>query len=167
MSFHHCGDVQVRSYMDRLKCGMSLRQIEELSKFEIKPVGQHRLGGYRASIGRNAIWMEFSEGRLTSVTVQTISGLTSARLSPKRDLCTGQLTFFVSLEWPAELQDSNVYLDDRLVAENAKSGLVLEVRGGKHVIRLEKPGVASTIRTLALDESSRGDQWIDIQQIAP
>jgi hypothetical protein len=166
LSLQGCESSQVRSYMSQLRCGMSLQQVQALSRFKVKPVGQHRLGGYRANIGRGAVWMEFGDGRLTTVTAQTISGLTSARLSPKKDLCTGQLTFFVSLEWPADLQGTDVYLDGQLAAENAKSGLVLEVREGEHVIRLERQGRAPIVKALALDESSRGDQWIDIDPVA-
>jgi hypothetical protein len=69
------------------------------------------------NFGRNAVWIEFADGRLRSATAQTITGLTTARLSPKRDLCTGELTYFVSVEWVAELQEPDLYLDGELFAE--------------------------------------------------
>jgi len=160
---HGCEGNQRHSYMEQLECGMTLEQVRGIAKVQIKAVGEHRLGDYRASFGRNAVWLDFADGRLRSVTAQTISGLTSARLSPKKDLCTGKLTYFVSVEWVAELQQPSLYLDGELAAEKATSGLVLEVSAGEHVIRLEKPGIVPVERRIVLDEDSFGDQWIDIE----
>ncbi len=141
---------------------MTLQEVKG-SAVEIEAVGEHRLGEYRANLGRNAVWLDFTDGSLRSATAQTITGLTSARLSPKKDLCTGELTYFVSLEWIAELQQPDVYLDGELVAEKAASGLVLEVSEGEHVIRLESPGILPVERRIVLDDSSFGDQWIDFE----
>jgi hypothetical protein len=155
-----CQGAQIRLYMTQLKCGMTIQEVKAVSKVQIKAVGGHRLGEHRANFGRDAVWLDFVDGRLRSATAQTLTGLTSARLSPKKDLCTGKLTYFVSVEWIAELQEPNVYLDGKLVAEKAVSGLVLDMGEGDHVIRLERPGIVPLERRLALDEGSFGDQWI-------
>lgn len=159
---HGCEGAQPHSYIEQLECGMTLQEVKG-SAVEIEAVGEHRLGEYRANLGRNAVWLDFTDGSLRSATAQTITGLTSARLSPKKDLCTGELTYFVSLEWIAELQQPDVYLDGELVAEKAASGLVLEVSEGEHVIRLESPGILPVERRIVLDDSSFGDQWIDFE----
>lgn len=158
-----CDDAQLRSYVERLECGMTLQEVESIFDVEIRAVGDHRLGEYRASFGRDAVWMEFTDDRLRSATTQMITGLSSARLSPKKNLCTGELTYFVSLEWIAELQEADVFLNGQLVAEKASSGLVLEVNEGEHLIRLEKSGIAPVEWKLVLDEDSFGDQWIDFE----
>lgn len=163
---HGCQGTQVRSYMGQLECGMTLQEVMGISDAQIKAVGQYRLGNYRANFGRNAVWLEFAEDQLRSATGQTITGLTSARLSPKKDLCTGGLTYFVSLSWVAELekfQKPDVFLNGELVAKRAAPGLVLEVSEGEHVIGLESPGFMPIERRIVLDEDSFGDQWIDIE----
>jgi hypothetical protein len=149
---------------------MTLQEVSSISDAQIKPVGQHRLGNYRANFGRNAVWLEFAEDHLRSATAQTVTGLTSARLSPKKDLCTGGLSYFVSLSWVAELekfQKPDVYLDGELVAERAAAGIVLKVSDGEHVIRLESPGFVPVERRIVLDEASYGDQWVDFLEVDP
>jgi hypothetical protein len=160
---HGCERSEPDSYLGQLECGMTLEQVRRISEVQIKAVDKHRLGDYRANFGRNAVWLDFADGHLRSATAQTITGPTSARLSPKKDLCTGKLTYFVSVEWVAELQEPDVYLDGELAAEKATSGLVLEVSEGAHVIRLERAGIVPVERRIVLDEDSFGDQWIDIE----
>jgi hypothetical protein len=162
-----CQSAQLRSFMEQLECGMTLQEVRRIADVQIEDVGEHRLGDHRASFGRNAVWLDFVNGRLRVATAQTITGLTSARLSPQRDLCTGELTYFLSVEWLAELRQPDVYLDGELVAEKAASGIVLEVGPGAHVIRLEAPGHEPVEKRLLLDESSFGDQWIDFKDLPP
>lgn len=162
-----CEGAQLRSYMEQLECGMTLQEVRRIADVQIVDVGEHRLGDHRASFDRDAVWLDFVEGRLRSATAQRITGLTSARLSPKRDLCTAELTYFVSVEWIAELRQPDVYLDGELVAEKAASGIVLEVGQGEHVIRLETPGIEPVEKRLVLDEESFGDQWIDFEDLPP
>lgn len=162
-----CQGAKLRSYMEQLECGMTLQEVRRIAEVPIKEVVEHRLGDYRASFGRNALWLGFVDGRLRSATAQTITGLTSARLSPKRDLCTGELIYFVSVEWIAEFRQPDVYLDGELIAEEAASGIVFEVGQGEHVIRLETPGIVPVEKRLVLDESRFGDQWIDFEHLPP
>ncbi|MEM1205740.1 MAG: hypothetical protein AAGN66_21095 [Acidobacteriota bacterium] len=157
-----CKTSQLRSYVDQIECGMTLQEVRSISKVEIKAVkGDHHLGDHRANFGRDAVWMEFADGRLTSATTQTITGLTSSRLSPKKNLCSGELSYFVSLEWAAEIREPDLYLDGKLVARKAVSGLVVELGEGQHVVRLEAPGIMPVEKRLVLDETSFGDQWVD------
>lgn len=158
-----CESGRMQSFLEGLTCGMSLEEVKELQDIEVVKVDHERLGDYRVNFGRNAVWMVFDVGRLTSVTSQRITAPSSSRLSPTKDLCTGRLTYYVSLEWITALESPDVYLDGQLVAENAQSGLVLEVSEGTHTIRLEKAGVVPIVKTIVLDESSFGDQWIDFE----
>lgn len=142
---------------------MSLDEVEALTNRKVLEVeakrdfGTHRVAGQGADV-----WLGFEGRGLVTVTTGYINGLTSMRRTPKKDLCTGELEFVVSLEWVEELQGASVYWDDSLVKDNASSGLAFKVLAGEHVLQIEKAGYDPIVERLRLDREDRGDQRIDV-----
>jgi hypothetical protein len=148
----------------RLRCGMSIPEIEKATGHQVKGTeSQQRLGSHKIHTDRSEVWLEFSEGGLVSVTEGRKSGFTSLRLSPKRNLCTGGLTFYISLEWEYPLQGSDVLLDGSLVESNAASGLIFEAASGKHRLEIVKKGYRPVVRDLNLGAEDAGRQDIFVK----
>ncbi|HWM94595.1 MAG TPA: PEGA domain-containing protein [Thermoanaerobaculia bacterium] len=148
-------------FVSRLECGMSLAQVQGLTDSPVQPTNtQARLGGYWVDSKWADVWLDLRDGRLVSVTSGRIDGLTHVRLSPKKDLCTGALTFFVSLAWVERLQGADVYLDGKKIEGNASSGLIFEVSSGDHELRVVKEGYEPVVKRLHLDAEDQGRQDI-------
>lgn len=153
----------VEDLVTQLQCGMSLTDVQRVTEHEIKPttsqpdLGTHRVDGKWADV-----WLNFQEGRLVHVTAGTIDGLTSLRLSPKRNLCTGGLTFFLRLEWVEQLQGADIYLDGKGMEENASSGLIFELSAGSHELRVVKEGYESIVKRLYFGPEDPGEYHLDL-----
>jgi hypothetical protein len=159
----------VEKLVPQLQCGMSLPDVQNLTAHTIKPSAMPELGTHQVDGKRSDLWLGFRNGGLVSVISGTIDGLTSIRLSPKRNLCTRELTFFLSIEWVVPLQGADVFLDGKVVEENTSSGLILEVSSGDHELRVVKEGYEPIVKHLRFEavDPGRRDVTLTSQDLHP
>lgn len=153
----------VEELVSRLDCGMELSDVADLGDREIRPnrakteLGTHRIDGEQADV-----WLGFEGGHLVTVTAGYIDGMTSIRRTPKENLCTGELTFIVTLEWTEEFQGSSIFWDEALLKKHAFSGFQFETSAGSHELRIEKAGHQPVVKRLNFGPRDRGDQQIEV-----
>jgi hypothetical protein len=151
---------------------MSPSEIRSLTpeKIEVFEAGPHPwLGKHFVRDGQTELWMQFdSEERLSSIVLSGPDGwrIMSRRLSPRRDLCTGELTFVVRVNWTYEMEGADVYLDGRPVAEDdwADTDNLLIVPVGRHELRFEKEGFHPVVKHLDLKPDAEGEQRLDFRE---
>lgn len=155
--------IWVRELTERLECGMSVSEIRALASREVKETTtQPRFGTYRVDGKHAEVWLEFEKDKLVAVVSGRVHGLTSLRISPKRNLCTEALTFWIRIEWVERLQGADVLLDGVLVEANANSGLIVEASGGRHDIRIVKSGFEPITTVLDLGPDDPGEYYLEI-----
>lgn len=150
-------------YVSQLRCGMSVAEAQDLAGRQVQATSYKTdLGTHRVDGKGHDLWLTFRDDRLMSVISGEINGLTSVRLSPKLNLCSGELTFFLSLEWIVPLQGADVFLDGKMVEENASSGLTLEVSSGDHELRVVKEGYEPIVKQLRFEAKDPGRRRITL-----
>jgi hypothetical protein len=152
----------ISTLIPKLRCGLTLDEVRGLTDREIIDLGGGHsfFGTHRISTTWHEVWLGFDDQRLRSVAWGAAEDSKSSRLSPKSDLCSGDLNFVLTMSWTEAFVGSTVYLDDRLVAESARVPPPLELSEGRHEIRIEKHGFRTIVRELVLTSSDRGDQEI-------
>ncbi len=151
----------VETLLSQLRCGLTLAEIQSLTDREIEESGLDHLGSHGIYGKMADIWLDFQDDQLVSVTSGRVDGIASVRISPKKNICTGDLTFFVQLGWVVPLQGSTVFLDGQKVAEEASAGLMLQVSAGEHEIRVLKDGYAPITKKLILGPDDPGRYQLD------
>lgn len=152
----------------KLSCGMQIEEIRGLTEKEIRPVagGHPWTGDYRVDGGRSELALMLSQdGGLQSIALSQIDGwrIMATRLSPRRNLCTGESIFLLRIGWTVTLSEflegADVYLDDRRLEPEHKS--LFEVPEGKHELLFFNDGIG-LIRHLDLKPGDRGEQRLDL-----
>jgi hypothetical protein len=154
-----CGNREgewVEQYVSYLRCGMSVTEAQTLGRQIRATSSKQDLGTHRVDGKWAYLWLTFREGQLVYVISGKADGLTSVRLSPKRNLCSGGLTFFLSIEWVVPLQGADVFLDGEVIEENASSGLILEISSGEHELRVGKRRIRTHYQALAVRSCGSG-----------
>lgn len=157
-----------RELSGQLECGMTPEEVSDLAAeqgFELRSPLDPWLGQKNVRKDHSALWLRFNEdSRLEWITLSTMDGwrIMATRLSPRRNLCTGELTYRVRLLWTVGLEGAAVYLDGEEV--QPESGY-LSVTAGEHELRIEKAGYEPIIRHLQLGPEDRGDQRLDLTQV--
>ncbi len=142
---------------ERLQCGMSILEVQSLTKRKVEVERMvPRLGTHRISSSVTDVGLGFSDRGLESVSLAKVHGILQIRRSPRRNLCTGELTFFVELQWVDVFQGASVFLDDEQVAEDAHSGLIVEVPQGVHALRVETSNEGSALKQLTFRSEDPG-----------
>lgn len=158
----------VRELVPRLECGMSPSEVTDLTEHDLVPIrakaefGTHRIDGRLADV-----WLSFEQGELVAVTSGYVDGVTSIRRTPQRNLCTGELTFIVTISWVQKLQGATVYWDGDKVRENGSSGLSFPASGGSHELRVVQEGYEPITRHLTFTPEDAGDQRIELLEVTP
>lgn len=151
-----------------LECGMAIEDVKGLVDEEVLKLeaGPHPwLGQYYIRKRYADLWFRFNaQERLEWVTLSKMDGwrIMATRISPRRNLCTGELTYQVWLERTFELEGAAVYLDGK---EVYPEGGKVTVSAGQHELRIEKTGYEPIIRHLDLGPEDRGDQRLDLTGI--
>lgn len=161
-----CGRVGwVEELLPQLRCGMSLGEVRQLTEREVQPTSTMPwLGSYRVEGKRADVWLDFEDGGLVSAISGRIDGLTSVRLSPKENLCTGELAFRVNLVLLSrELLGAVVYLDGEQVALMNEVRRDIEVSGGVHELRIELDGFSPFATELRRGSGDPGEQRLEIK----
>lgn len=153
---------------EKLECGMTLGEVQRLTREKVLTLeaGPHPwLGNRYIRKGHADLWLRFNEQQsLEWVTLSEMDGwrLMATRQSPRRNLCTGELTYQLRLDWMAELEGAAVFLDGE---EVEPEGGKIEVSAGQHEVRIAKPGYEAIVRHLDLGPQDRGDQSLDLGEI--
>lgn len=153
----------------KLSCGMQIEQIRGLTDKEVGPVagGHPWTGDYRLSHGRFelALMLDNSGGLESIALSQKRMMLPATRLSPRRNLCTGEVIFLLRIGWTVTLSEfmesADVYLDGRRLESKTLDKSLFEVPEGKHDLLFFKDGVG-LIRHLDLGPDDRGEQRLDL-----
>lgn len=158
-----------RQLSEELDCGMSSEEVSDLAAeqgFDLSSPLDPWLGQKNIRKDHSALWLRFNEeSRLEWVTLSTMDGwrIMATRLSPRRNLCTGELTYQLRLDWTVELEGATIYLDGQKVQPEAGK---ITVSAGQHEVRIEKAGYEPIIRQLDLGPNDRGDQSLDFRDIS-
>ena len=147
---------------------MSLEQVRSVAETGLVTLeaGAHPwLGRYYIRKRHTDLWLRFNDQeRLEWVTLSRMDGwrVMATRLSPRRNLCTGELTFRIRLDWTVELEHASVYLDGNEVQPDGGN---VAVSAGQHELRIEKEGYEAIVRHLDLGPGDRGDQHLDLRNV--
>ncbi|HKI05361.1 MAG TPA: hypothetical protein VKK31_25500 [Thermoanaerobaculia bacterium] len=145
-----------------------MRELETVAEREVITEGGERpwLGRHRISRGHSDLWLQFAdEGGLKSVILARPDNLQTMRLSPRRNLCTGELTFRLRILLPAELLGATAYLDGERTATLDDLQEDFELTIGQHLLRIEKEDHEPIIKNLQLGTRDRGDQRLDLTEV--
>ena len=157
-----------RELAGKLECGMTVEEVEGLAAeqgLELRSPLDPWLGQKNVRRGHSALWLRFNvQDRLEWATLSQMDGwrIMATRLSTRRNLCTGELTYQVRLDWTVELEGAAVFLDGQQVEPE---GGTITVSAGEHEVRIEKAGYDPIVRNLDLGPEDRGDQSIDLRNI--
>ncbi len=155
----------VNAVVSQLYCGQSLGEVQLLTERRIEnTTTQPDFGSFVVSSKFATIWFDFQSSKLVSVTTGRIDGLASIRTSPKTNLCTGELTFWVSLGWIVPLEGADVYLDGDLVEANASAGVVFSFSTGRHELRVVKEGFEPIVKIFHFGPEDMGHVWLDLTE---
>lgn len=143
----------------QVQCGMTLAEVQDLTsrKVEVERL-MPRFGTHRISDQTTDLGLRFTDRGLESVSLSKVYGVLQIRQSPRRNLCTGGLTFFLELQWVETFQGSAVYLDGELVAEDARSGLIVEVPLGSHTLRVETLTAGVAVKQVIFESDDSGNR---------
>ncbi len=147
---------------------MTESEAVELAGQELRPVTTTAFRGvygtHTVDKGNVSVWLDFENGRLAAFSRWRPEPrkLKSIYISPKENLCTGQLSFFMRLHRPSELlEGATVYLDGEKVNDYPWAG-PFEIPIGEHELRIEREGYEPVVKHLEFEPEDRGEMWIDI-----
>jgi len=108
------------------------------------------------------VWLQFDDGQLRGVSRWRPQAwkLKSVHISPKRNLCTEELTYFVRLSLDAALDEATVYLDEEEIEDPWERPL--EVSAGDHSVRIEADGYQPILKRVSFPQGDSGHQWLKI-----
>lgn len=149
-----------------LDCGMAPQEVRDLAGQDLKPVTSVAFRGvygtHTVDKGDVTVWLHFDEGRLEGVSRWRPEAwkLKSVHISPKTNLCTGELSYFLRLSLQAALDDPTVYLDGEKVEDPWERPL--EVTEGDHELRIEAGGYQPILKRVSFPEGDSGHRWLKI-----
>lgn len=157
----------IEDFLPKLRCGMSLGEVRQLTEREVQTTNTMPwLGSYRVDGKRADVWLDFDDGGLVTAISGRIDGLTSVRLSPKENLCTGDLAFRINLVLLSrDLIGAVVYLDGQEVAVMDEVRQDVEVPSGVHALRIELEGFSPFEMELNRVPDDPGMQRLEINAV--
>ena len=141
---------------------MRMEEIQRLAKVKViaaqRPWGSHFLNR-----GHTDLWLDIDNSKLKGIRLVRTSGwkFMETQSSPRINLCTGELTFFVRLRLPKNLQGWQVLVDGNALSARARNMMVLELPPGTHEISVTKEGGASLSKEIMIQSDSPGEFQID------
>lgn len=75
------------AFVDKLRCGMTIAEVESLAGSKLSPQGQRPWGTHILHQGTTDIWLQFDDDKLQSAQVSTLDGLMKMRLWPRAEFC--------------------------------------------------------------------------------
>jgi len=149
-----------------LRCGMTIEELEALADMEIRPTIPTTY--FRDTYVTHAIYkdhvsvkLHFEDDKLRGFARWRPWGLMGVYISPKVNLCTGELTFLLSLSAGDEFADATVYLDGAKIKDPWES---FTVSGGQHELRIERKDHEPIIECLQFDNDDMGDHRMYVNE---
>jgi len=165
-----CGHTQpawTTNLIARLKCGMTLQELEGLdlkAKVTFRQ-GEPFVGDYGVSRGELRLWLQFANGqRLESYVLQQPEA-SHWRLSPRVDVCTGSQSYRLRVVAGAEpILKARIYVDGKEIGTLDKH-IDFVLAAGAHELRIEANGYPPFDYNLELGPSDRGDQLFEVRLV--
>lgn len=156
-------------FVAQLRCGLSLQEVVELAEQyrSIKVLEHDEPGWANHLVRRKNTTISLFVGRegLELVSRSDVTGMQRVRVTPRRNLCTGEATIELSIIAPKSFEGAGVFLDgDKLGAIPPSLLTTIRVPLGEHEVGVQSPGGASAVIRLQLDEQSAGLQRWEIGQ---
>ena len=151
-----------------LSCGMRKSEVVELAGQELRAVTNTAFRGvygtHTLDRGDVSVWLDFKDGELVSFSRWRPQPwkLKSVYISPKENLCTGQLSFFLRIYRPHGLSDDAIVFLDGEVINDYSWARPVEVPIGKHELRIQGEGYEPVVKYLEFGAEDQGELWIDI-----
>jgi len=166
-----CSANEQRTWEDSLVaalfCGMTKAELESKASVQLESETRLRVYGSH-SIRHNdtTLWLDFNDDALQSYMIAEVVPwkLKGVRVSPQMNLCTRDLSFFLRLDGPIELEEAEVYLDDEKLM-NFRRGHPFKVSIGRHQIRVEKEGCEPIVEVVEFAAHDPGEIWLDISAL--
>lgn len=150
-----------------LDCGMTISEVESLAGQKTVPVKTAAFRGvygtHTIDKGNVTVWLDFEEGELQAFSRWRVQPwqLKSIFISPKRNLCNGDLSFFIRLFRPAALGNPIVFLDGEEIVDFPWAS-PYEVSSGSHELRIVEEGYKPIIKHFSFAEGDPGESWLEI-----
>ena len=101
-----------RDLISKLRCGMTIDEVQYVAEEKVVALaGQGRLGTHYIRRGGTDVWLQVSDRKVVSVLSSQVDSLKTTRLSPRTNLCTGEVSFLVRLKLPAGFETARIYID--------------------------------------------------------
>jgi hypothetical protein len=146
---------EVDEYIRRLECGMSVETARDLARQHgLDALTATELGQYQTGRSRHTVMIGVSAGRVEWVQARVDGPLKRVESTPVRNLCTGEVQVFVTVDAPPPFIGASVHLDGRLVATFRASAVTIRTTPGKHALRIEKAGLRPFVKTLVVTDET-------------
>jgi hypothetical protein len=141
---------------------MKLNEIRDLTEKEILELdgGHWFFGTARVSTNWHDLWLRFDNEGLQAVTWGSATDSKNTRLSPRFDLCSGDLSYLLTVTWTNDFVGANVLLDGELIEMNARVAPPIVLSTKPHELRVEVDGCLPIVRHFNLTADDRGDQSV-------
>lgn len=143
----------------QVRCGMGLEDLDAITDLDLRK--RPRVDGLeRFAVSKRNTDLHFylGAGGLESIALSKLEGWKSTRLSPIRNLCTGDTQFSLLMSWTEDLVGASIYLDEGLA--DISIGDRFLIASGEHHLRVEKEGYISAERLLDFGPNDRGDPQV-------
>jgi len=137
---------------------MSVEQIQENTKLTVVPAGPTSVGTHAVWRKSHGVMLTLVDGALESYVVCKRRFMVNVDLSARRNVCTGQESFLLHFNLPAELSGADWYVDGSPV-EFVEP---MEVPVGTHELRIEKRGYEPIVKQLRFDPGGPGRKLLDL-----
>lgn len=148
--------------VNALHCGLSKADVERIAGQELQPVTSVALHGvygtHTIEKEKVTVWLTFEANRLESIARSRLEQwkLKAVYLSPKENLCTGELSFFLRIYRPECSSQASAFINGAAL-EDYRWGDPLELALGAHEIRVKCENKPDIVVPLELTSEDRGN----------
>lgn len=157
----------IADLMPKLRCGMELEDIRSLTTRKVHELEYEHwfLGSHYISTAWYDLSFRFDDGGgLEAVTWGAAENSKTLRYSPRTNLCTGRIDFYLWVTWTYDYVGADVFLDGAYVDQEERPWPYLELPSGPHELRIEVEDFQPVIRRFDFGENDRGDQWLELTE---
>jgi hypothetical protein len=142
----------------KMKCGMTFHEVEQLSGLRLSGGKSYecRPDEYWISKNGDDFYLYFPSGVLRAVSFARLSGLMNVARAPISDLCTGAVSFLVTIEASSNWQGATITVDGTVVERAAKVSQCFVMGAGEHEISFQKAGRTEMTKHIELSAGGLG-----------
>ena len=155
--------------VEQLRCGMTKSDVERISGLALQPVTSTTFRGVYGThtLEKDAatVWLTFDTRGLESVARWRPEQwkLKAVYMSPKENLCTGKLSFFLRVYRPECNSQASAFVDGTEL-EAYRWGDPLELATGLHEIRVKCGNRQDIVIPLSFREGDRGNHILAVEE---